>query len=104
VPITYEEGSAVSTLRLEAEIGIRDALELKGVLLHALASAKELHVNVENATELDVTVFQLLRAAACQAQATNLGIYVEGNVAENVSAAYVEAGLGKFPLEKRLRH
>jgi hypothetical protein len=104
VPVTYEEGSAISTLRLEAEVGIRDALELKSVLLHALVSGKEVHVNVENATELDITVFQLLRAAAFQAQAANLRIYLEGTVAESVSAAYADAGLGNFPLAVQLSH
>jgi hypothetical protein len=102
--VTYEEGGAISTLRLEAEVGIRDALELKRILFDALASKKELHVNVENATELDVTVFQLLRAAACQAQAANLRIYLEGNVTETVSSAYVDAGLGAFPLEVQSSH
>ena len=104
MPVTYDEGSAISTLRLEAEVGIRDALELKRILLHALAAQKELRVNVENATELDVTVFQLLRAAARQAQAENLSIYLEGNVAETVSAVYVDAGLGSFPLEAQSSH
>ncbi len=104
MPVTYEEGSAISTMRLEAEVGIRDALELKRILLDALASEKELHVNIENATELDVTVFQLLRAAARQAQAANLKIYREGYVAETVSSAYVDAGLGNFPLDVKSSH
>lgn len=102
--VTYEEGSAISTLRLEAEVGIRDALELKRILLHALASGKELQVNVENATELDITVFQLLRAAGSQAQAANLRICLAGHVPESVSAAYVDAGLGNFPLAEQLGH
>ena len=102
--VTYEEGSAISTLRLEAGVGIRDALELKSILLHALASGKELHVNVAEATELDITVFQLLRAAACHAQAANLRIHLDGDVAESVSAAYVDAGLGNFPLDVQLGH
>lgn len=104
MPVTYEEGSAIATLRLDAEVGIRDALELKRILLHSLASEKELHVNVENATELDVTVFQLFRAAASQARAANLRIYLQGNVAETVTAAYVDAGLGNFPLEVLASH
>jgi hypothetical protein len=99
VPVTYEEGSAVVTLRLEAEVGIGDAPELKRILLHALNAEKELRVNVENATSLDVTVFQLLQAAACQAQAASLKIYREGPVPGNVSAAYADAGLGKFPVD-----
>jgi hypothetical protein len=102
MPITYHEESAVVTLRLEAEVGISDAPELKRILLHALDSKKELRVNVENATELDVTVFQLLRAAACQAQAANLKIYREGHIAGKVSAAYADAGLGKFPVDLEL--
>lgn len=104
VPITYEEGSSISSLRLEAEVGIRDALELKRILLDALAGEKELRVNVANATELDITVFQLLRAAALQAQAANLRIYLEGNVAESVSAAYGDAGLPNFPLDVEPSH
>jgi hypothetical protein len=99
VPVTYEEDSAVITLRLEAEVGIGDAPELKRILLHALAAEKELRVNVENATALDMTAFQLLRAAARQAQAANLRIYREGDVAAKVSAAYADAGLGKFPVD-----
>ena len=104
MPVTYEEGSAVITLRLEAEVGIGDAPELKRILLHALTAEKELRVNVETATSLDVTVFQLLRAAACQAQAADLKIYREGPVAEKISAAYADAGLGKFPLDLQVSH
>jgi hypothetical protein len=104
VSVTYDEGGAISTLRFGAEVGIRDALEVKRILLHALAAGKELHVNVENATELDITVFQLLRAAGSQAQAANQRIYLEGKVAESVSSAYVEAGLGTFPLDVQPGH
>ncbi len=104
MPVTYEEGSAVITLRLEAEVGIGDAPELKRILLHALTAEKELRVNVETATSLDVTVFQLLRAAASQAQAAGLKIYREGPVAEKISAAYADAGLGKFPLDLQVSH
>jgi anti-anti-sigma regulatory factor len=102
VPVTYDEGSVAVTLRLDAEVGISDAPELKRVLLHALASGKELCVNVESATQLDVTVFQLLRAAARQAQAARVKIYREGHVADNVSAAFDGAGLGNFPVDLQL--
>ena len=61
--VTIDQSEALCLIRLEDDINITSAAELKKLLLEALASGRELRVDLERATELDVTALQLFWAA-----------------------------------------
>ena len=97
VAITQDENEARFLIRLEDEVNIAHAKELKNHLLQGLASGKELRVNLERAKELDVTILQLLWAADREARSSDTGFALAGTVPEEISAAVTDAGFEKFP-------
>jgi anti-anti-sigma factor len=96
--VTLDQSEALCVLRLEGEINIASAAELKRLLLQALASGRELRVDLEGATEVDVTALQLLWAGEREARGSGGGITLAGRVPEEISAAVSDAGFEKFPL------
>jgi anti-anti-sigma regulatory factor len=83
-------------VRLQGEVGIGDALELKGALLDGLALRKQLRIDIGAASALDVTILQLLwagRSAACDA---GIEFSVSGSVAQEIVLAMDCAGLEKL--------
>lgn len=98
MPVTLEQNGGLCCIRLEGEVDIASAAELKKLLLQALASGSELRVGLEGATELDITALQLLWAAEREARASGRGFSLAGRVPEEISAAVDEAGLEKFPV------
>jgi anti-anti-sigma factor len=98
VPVTLDQSEAVCLVRLEGEIDIASAAELKKVLLEALASGRELRVDLERAAELDVTALQLLWAAEREARRSGVGFTLAGRVPEAISAAAGDAGFEAFPV------
>jgi hypothetical protein len=50
MPVTLEQGGAGCLIRLEGEIGVGLATELKAALLQALPSGTEVRLNLEQAT------------------------------------------------------
>jgi anti-anti-sigma regulatory factor len=97
MPVTLAQGEAQCVIRLDGEINIGSAAELKKLLLQALASGRELRVDLEHATELDVTALQLLWAAEREARGSSRGFTLAGRVPEEIWAAVVDAGLETFP-------
>ena len=55
-------------------------------------------MDVEHATELDVTALQLLWAAEREARGSSRGFTLAGRVPEEISVAVVDAGLETFPV------
>jgi len=98
VPVTVEQIEAVCFIRLEGEVTIAYAAELKKVLLEALASGCELRLDMGSATELDISALQLLCAAEREARASGRVFTLEGTVPGEVVATATEAGLEKFPV------
>ena len=98
VPVTFDQSQGMSVIRLEGEIDIASAAELKKVLLQALATGAEVRLDVERATELDVTALQLLWAAERAAKGSGRTIAVVGEVPAEILVAAREAGLEKFPV------
>jgi anti-anti-sigma factor len=96
VPITLHRNEEQCTVHLEGEIDIAGAAELKKLLLQALASGKQLRIDLEHATELDITALQLLLAAEREAHRSNLGFGLAGRLPEEISAAAMDAGFAKF--------
>ena len=98
MPVTLDQREAQCFVRLEGEINIAAAAELKNVLLQALASEKEVRVDLERATELDVTALQLLWAAERGARGSGRGFALAGRLPEEILEAVMDAGLEKFPV------
>lgn len=98
MPVTLEQSEAVCLIRLQGEINISSAAEFKTVLLQALASGKGLQVELERATEMDVTAIQLLWAAGRRAKTSGVGFGLIKKVPENIAAAWSEAGFENFAI------
>jgi anti-anti-sigma factor len=85
-----------SLIWLQGEIDIATSVELKTALMEALSSPKEILVDVEGATDLDVTAVQLLWAAAREAEKTGTAFAFSSQVAETVSRVVREMGFADF--------
>ncbi len=98
MPVTVEQSAAQSVIRLEGEINIGCAAELKDLLLQGLASGKELRVNVGRASELDVTALQLLWAAEREARKSAIKFVLAGAVPDEIKTIATDAGFENFPV------
>jgi anti-anti-sigma factor len=100
MPVTVEERENTSLVHLEGEVNIAGAVELKSLLVNALASGKEMRLALENAAVLDITALQLLYAAERDAARSGVRITLEGSVPEAISAAMTDAGCAKFQFQQ----
>jgi anti-anti-sigma factor len=98
LPVTLEQHEGECRVRLEGEINIGAAAELKRILIEALDSEKQLRVEFEGATGMDVTGLQLLWAAEREAQRAGVGFARMGRVPQEIAAAVAEIGLEEFQL------
>ena len=98
MPITLDRNESQCLVRLEGELDISAAAELKKLLLEALASGRELRVDLERATDLDITAVQLLWAAERKAGVSGGSLRLLGRVPEQLAVALSDAGFEKFPI------
>ena len=98
MPLTFDAGSTRYILRLEGEVDVTSAAELKLALIEAISSRQEVQVDLAGATDLDVTAIQLLWAANREAEKAGVRFAVTGEVSENIRNAVCEAGLENFPV------
>jgi anti-anti-sigma regulatory factor len=63
MPLTVERNETRWLIRLAGEFNLSAASELKSLLLEALASTKELQLDLSAAEQIDITLLQLLDAA-----------------------------------------
>jgi anti-anti-sigma regulatory factor len=98
VSIALEQNTDSSLIRLDGEIGIALAADLKQLLLEALGSGSAVRVSLEGATGLDVTAVQLLWAAEREARRAGADFALTGAAPEPVLAALGNAGLFEFPV------
>ncbi len=98
MPVTLEQSEVASTVRLVGEINIASAAELKKVLMEALVPGKQVRVELDSVTEIDVTALQLLWAAQREAERVGVGFARSGPVREAIAAVADEAGLDEFPM------
>ena len=84
-----------SRIRLEGEVTVTRAVEVKKLLLEWLASGRNLRLDLENATEIDITLLQLLVAAAREAE--RAGLRMITSVSPAAAAAAGDAGFEQFP-------
>jgi anti-sigma B factor antagonist len=95
LPVTTERHATHSLVRVEGELTITSAAELKEALLAALAAGTNLHLDLERAETIDVTVMQLLWAAGREADRT--GIALACRLSEAAAAMAREAGFERLP-------
>ncbi len=98
MPVTFDPGAEPGLIRLEGEIDISQADELKRVLLAALQEKRELRIALELASGMDITAVQLLWAAEREARAAGTALVLQGTVPETLRATVREAGLDRFPM------
>jgi anti-anti-sigma regulatory factor len=90
LPVAMERHETHSLIRLEGEVSITSAAELKEALLAGLSAGTDLHLDLENAGKIDVTVMQLLWAAGRDADRT--GVALVSRVSEAAAAMARDAG------------
>jgi len=93
LPIAIDQDQSLYLVRLEGAITISCAAELKQCLLEGLASRKDLQVDLEQASALDITAMQLLWAARRQSERTGKSLTTAGALPGHISAAIREAGM-----------
>ncbi len=98
VPVTFVQNEGFCLIQLEGEINIASAAELKQCLLQALASGQELRLDIERATELDVTAWQLLWVSERAARGAGRGFRLAGRVPEEIAGFLDDGGFEKFPV------
>ena len=100
MPVRFEQEETMGWLKLEGEVDISSAAELKNIVNEAFASGKEVKVDVSRATELDVTALQLLWAAAREARAIEIGFTLAGQIPSEIVATVSAAGFEHFPVPR----
>ncbi len=98
VPFTLEQDGALCLIHLDGEINIAHAAQLKQLLVEALKMKKNMQLDVEQVTDLDITALQLLWAADREAKKLRLGLTVTGRIPDEIAAAAVDAGFEGFPI------
>lgn len=96
--VRFDRSEVPGTIRLEGEIDIGCAAELKAALEEALSSQSATRIALATATGMDVTAVQLLWAAEREARAAGMVLALAGPVPEVLRATLREAGFESFPL------
>jgi ABC-type transporter Mla MlaB component len=92
---TMERQECQSLIRLEGECSVTSAAGLKDCLLEALAAGKIVHLDLEQAGELDIASLQLLWAAGQEAAGS--GATITMRLSDAAGAAARVAGFDRFP-------
>jgi anti-anti-sigma regulatory factor len=95
MPVALQRHESRWVISLEGEISVTSAAELKTLLLEWLAAGKDLELDLERAEELDITILQLLWAAA--REATRTGVTMAGHASAAAIQAIGEAGFAGMP-------
>ena len=93
--VTIKRSETDLMIRLEDAINVTSAEELKNLLLEGLVSGKDVHLDLERAEEIDVTVLQLLWAAGREADCKGARMVIR--VSEAAAAVAREVGFERFP-------
>jgi hypothetical protein len=93
--ISSEQHTTHWLIRLEGQVALASAGELKVLLLQWLAAGKNLELNLERVEELDVTIMQLLWTAAREAGRN--GFHIAARASAAAVDAVCEAGFDRMP-------
>jgi anti-anti-sigma regulatory factor len=95
MPVTLQRQESSWLIRLEGRITVTCAAELKELLLEWLSSGKDLELDLERAEEIDITVMQLLWAAA--RDSARMGGKIVARASRAAALAGREAGFTQLP-------
>ena len=98
MPTALIETEARCVIQFKGDVDIASAAELKAMLIAAISSGKEVQIDLEGASDLDVTAVQLLWSAAREAGKAGSS-FAAVHVPEVVRSAVSEMGLPHFPPE-----
>ena len=98
--ITLTQANEASLLRLNGEIDIAVAAELKARLLDAFAAGKAIRLSVDEIAGLDVAAFELLWAASRQAERAGVEFTVTGQFRKTVRESLSAMDLDVFALSR----
>jgi hypothetical protein len=85
-------------IHLEGVADILCAAELKKSLLDALNSGKPVRVSIDQCTDLDVTAFQLLWAAARDAKSRHIDFALATTIPSTILDSLKHVGFDNFPV------
>ena len=92
MPLTCNNDESQWLIELEKVVDITCAAQLKTELIEALSSGKGILLDVSHVTDLDVTAFQLLQAAARAAGKASQSFTVCGQLPQSVDSSFRRAG------------
>jgi ABC-type transporter Mla MlaB component len=90
-----ERQQSQSLIRLDGELTVTSAAELKNLLIEGLSSGQALRLDLENVADVDITILQLLWAVGREALRT--GAVAVVHLSECAGAAARETGFEGFP-------
>lgn len=92
MPVSLEQSEQLQEIRLEGAVNIAFAAELKGIFLEALAQGKDLRLSLEDVTDMDVCILQLLLSASREWEQKERSFTLASPLTEAVSTTLGEAG------------
>lgn len=95
--ITLENNEGACIIRFAGEIDVSCSSELKRMLMETITSLKDLRLDLERASDLDITTLQLIWAAARELEKAGKALTLHDRVPEAIVGAIREAGFEKFP-------
>jgi len=95
MPVTQVQEEPHWQIRLEGQVNLASATELKTLLLDWLASGKDLALDLERVEEMDITILQLLWAAGREAAGRGAGMV--GRLSEAAAMTARDAGFSPMP-------
>jgi anti-anti-sigma regulatory factor len=95
MPLTLERDESRWLLRMEGQITLTSAGELKQLLLEWAAAGKDLELDLQHVEEIDITILQLLWAAA--REAGRMGREMVTRASAAAAAAARDAGFARVP-------
>ena len=95
MPVELVQQEPAWLICLDGQISLTSAAELKALLLEWLATGKSLELDLRRVEEIDITIMQLLWAAA--RQAANIGVECVGRASDAVMTAARDSGFDQMP-------
>lgn len=95
MPITEVQRQSPWLIRLEGEINLTSAAELKFLMLDWLASGQNLKLDLGGVEEMDISILQVLFAAGREAAARGAGIVTR--LSDQAAMAARDAGFERIP-------
>jgi anti-anti-sigma regulatory factor len=95
MPLTVEQQESRWLIRMDGQVTLASAGELKQLLLDWRVTRKDLEFDLGRVEEIDISILQLLWAAG--REAGPMGVEVTASASEPVAAAARESGFAQVP-------